>query len=465
MSSHSKKKCAVILMLLLSSLWLLTRGSRDRNRVPNGSADFQTLYGMTRCMLAHCDPYNGDQDKIVFLEAGGKIAGESAFATHEPLYLPPALFATVPFAVFSWRTADLLWRLASVSSFLAAASLIAELCFADSIFGSVSISILLATSTMLIILDQPAMLTIGLLGIAVWCFLHQKASLLGECCMALSLAYKPHLGGLIWLYFLLAGGVHRKRALRSMSFTIAISIPGILWVTLMGASSHWMTEMPANMVALSAPGKIADVSVSNPGAGSYICLQSLLSVIHNNPRFYDRGAHLVGMVMFLAWSYPVFRMRPGKEKDLFAIASIACISLLPIYHHDYDSRILLLIAPAFALSMSGIRSRALISGAVTLASLIFISHAVQTWVTVHHRQVSIAGIWETVLWTRTMQLSALSLALFYLYLFYQALADQDLQNLRQNRRNYDPRIVSVSQPPLPHRQFWKDRAANFKGYL
>ena len=217
------------------------------------------------------------------------------------------MLATIPFAILPWNTADAIWRIINIGTFLAAAYLMAALCFADApLLGASSIAIVLATSTMLIILDQPAMLTIGLLGIAVWCVLSDKAPWLGECCMALSLAYKPHIGGLIWLYFLLAGGTHSRRAVRTLMVALVICLPALLWATFMPASSHWMTEMPANIAALSAPGQIADVGPTNPGAGSYVCLQSVLSILRNDPRFYNGVAHLVGGALFLAWLYPVF---------------------------------------------------------------------------------------------------------------------------------------------------------------
>ncbi len=44
----------------------------------------------------------------------------------------------------------------------------------------------------------------------------------GILCLAVSLAIKPHDGGLVWLYFILAGGAFRKRALQSLVVTLAL---------------------------------------------------------------------------------------------------------------------------------------------------------------------------------------------------------------------------------------------------
>ena len=52
--------------------------------------------------------------------------------------------------------------------------------------------------------------------------------LAGILCMAVSLAIKPHDSGLVWFYFLLAGGVYRKRALQTLAVTVLLALPAIL---------------------------------------------------------------------------------------------------------------------------------------------------------------------------------------------------------------------------------------------
>ena len=63
---------------------------------------------------------------------------------------------------------------------------------------------------------------------------------------------------MLWLYFLLAGGTHIWRSMRTLMIALGICVPAFLWATLMPASSHWLAEKPANVAALSAPGQIAD---------------------------------------------------------------------------------------------------------------------------------------------------------------------------------------------------------------
>jgi len=56
-------------------------------------------------------------------------------------------------------------------------------------------------------------------------------------CLVVSLALKPHDAALIWLFFLLAGGTYRKRALQTLALFLVFAVPTVLWVTWL--SPHW----------------------------------------------------------------------------------------------------------------------------------------------------------------------------------------------------------------------------------
>jgi len=76
------------------------------------------------------------------------------------------------------------------------------------------IGFFLANCELLIVLGNMAGVAIGLCVVAVWCFLRERYVAAGIFCLAISLAIKPHDSGLVWLYFLLAGGIYRRRALQ-----------------------------------------------------------------------------------------------------------------------------------------------------------------------------------------------------------------------------------------------------------
>jgi hypothetical protein len=173
----------------------------------------------------------------------------------------------------------------------------------------------------------------------------------GNCCqplcLAISLTIKPQETGLVWLYFLLAGGVYRRRALQTLLATIAISLPAVLWVW--HVSPHWLAEWHANLAVFSAHGGINDpgpASTGGHGLAMVISLQSLLSVFWDDARVYNPVSYLVCAPLLIAWAVITLRFRATPSRAWLALASIAALSMLPVYHRQYDSKLLLLTVPA-----------------------------------------------------------------------------------------------------------------------
>jgi hypothetical protein len=304
--------------------------------------------------------------------------------------------------------------------------LIADLCFRLApILSALFIGLFLLTSTTLIMLAQPAQLTIGLCGIAVWCLLREKFVPVGVICFALSLALKPHVTGLVWLYFLLRDQPSRKRAWQIAIATVVICLPGVIWASVMPASSHWLTEIPANVRGITARGLVGDPGPTNDAASSIAGLQPLLSLYRDDPAFYNLAAELIGVVLLAFWVVPVLRMRPSLERDYLGLAAVVCISLLPIYHREYDTRMLLLTFPAFALLLTrGVWTRAA-TISMTLATLVLITHNWNNWVIMHVTPGIIArqnalSVWQTIVWLRPVPVFTLLLTIFYLAALYTA---------------------------------------------
>ena len=109
----------------------------------------------------------------------------------------------------------------------------------------------------------------------------------GILCLAVSLAIKPHDAGLVWLYFLLAGGVYRKRALQTLLITVVLGLSAFLWVS--HVAPHWMRDWRSNLAAISAHGGLNEpgpASVTGRTAGMVIDLQG------GHKRLPGRSAHL-----------------------------------------------------------------------------------------------------------------------------------------------------------------------------
>ena len=321
---------------------------------PAAMQDFRVVYYPARCLIQHCDPYKEGEVLRIYRAEGGEPPLQAAtdrLIVTRYIYPPTAFSITVPFAMLPWGSARILWMILTAGS-LIFASLLAWNLGANyaPILSGILIGFLLANSEVLIVLGNPAGIVVSLCVVAVWCFLRERFVPAGILCLAISLAVKPHDAGLVWLYFLLAGGVYRKRALQTLLVTVAISLPVVLWVW--HVAPHWMQELHSNILAYSVHGGLSDpgpASTGTHGAGMMINLQTVISVFRDDPRIYNPASYLVCGVLLLAGAVATLRSRYSPRRVLLAMAAIAALSMLPVYHHLYDTKLLLLTVPACAM--------------------------------------------------------------------------------------------------------------------
>jgi hypothetical protein len=180
-------------------------------------------------------------------------------------------------------------------------------------------------------------------------FFRERFVFAGILCLALSLAIKPQEAGFVWLFFVLAGGMCRKRALQTLVATIAIGLPGVLWIW--HVSPHWMQELNSNIAAFSANGGTNDPGLASAGAhglGMVISLQAVTSVFSDNPRIYNSASYLIFGLLLLVWAVATLRSRMTPDKAWLALAAISALSVLPVYHRQYGAKLLMLTVPACA---------------------------------------------------------------------------------------------------------------------
>jgi hypothetical protein len=318
---------------------------------PMPVTDFRALYYPSRCLLQHRDPYMQSEVLRLYRSEGGDRLSDTAetrqVATQDP-YPPTAFTFTIPFAMLPWGLAKMLWTLLSMGSLVFASLLIWDL-GADyaPILSGVLIGFLLANSEVLIITGNAAGIAISLCAVAVWCFFRERFVPAGILCLAASLALKPHDAAFVWLYLLLAGRVYRKRALQTLLATIALSLPGVLWVWL--AAPHWMREMYFNLQAYTVQGGLNDPRNASMGPEGIIDLQTILSFLRNDPRFYNLASYLICVPLLLVLAFVTLRSRPSPKRTWLALAAVAALTLLPVYHRQIDAKLLLLTVPACAL--------------------------------------------------------------------------------------------------------------------
>jgi Glycosyltransferase family 87 len=332
-------------VVLLLTGWLLKAGSTSSFQ------DFRSDYYSSQCLIQHCDPYKeGDVLRLLQREGGSNPSETELDRQIATRYVyPPTAFALMfPFSLAPWGIAHLFWMVVSNLCFLVAALLAWDLAadFAPVVSG-VLIGFLLANSEVIVVLSNPSGIVIGLCVIAVWCFLRNRFVPIGVLCFAVSLVVKPQDPGLIWLYFLLAGGVLRKRALQTLLVAILISLPFVLWVW--HVSPNWIEELRSNLLAFSVHGGLNDPGPASQSAHQLVDLPVVLSLIRDNPNFYNPISYLIVAPFLLIWALIAVRTSHSRRNVWLALATVVPLLLLPVHHHLYDVKLLMLTVPAVAM--------------------------------------------------------------------------------------------------------------------
>jgi hypothetical protein len=343
-----------LLFLILGAFIFVSLGTYLACVAPGAGTDFKNLYYAGRGVLRHSDPYNETAAEKLYMEEVGFHPTEPStmrFIVTRQIYLPTAYTFIVPFALLPWGPAHLLWLTITAALFIFAALLIWNFCADYSpIVSGALLGILLATSVWFLVTGNPAGIVVGLIVIAVWSFLGNRYAWAGVLCLGAALMIKPQDAGLVWLYFLVAGGPHRKRALQTFIVVLLLSIPGTLLVW--HASPHWLAEQSANVSWLATRGNVGDpgpTSVDLHDPDSIISLQTVTSLFRDDPRFYNPPAYLLSGLLIALWLIAVLRSKSSPGKDWLALAAISALSMVVGYHRQHDAKILLLAFPAFAM--------------------------------------------------------------------------------------------------------------------
>lgn len=422
------------LLFLLGCVLFVWLGSAWERSSPVSMADFKGLYFGARCLVKHSDPYQESEVLRVYQAEGGDHSSDPA-GLRRVITLcvnsPTAFILTFPFATFPWGPAHLLWLILTAAAFIFAAYLMWGLA-ADhaAVASGALICIFLFNSALLLEIGNSAGFAISLCVIAVWCFIKNRLIRVGIVCFALSLTVKPHIAGLVWLYFLLAGGLYRKRALQTLAVTVLICLPAVMWVS--HVAPHWIAELQTNLQATSAHGDLNDpgsATVDPRYHGALIIdLQSAISLFWDDPQIYNPVSYLICAPLLLIWAVATLRKRISQQSAWFALAAIAALSMLPLYHRTHDTGLLLLTFPAFAILWARGGLNKWLALAFTSAAAIFIGVLPAQILAVYstHLRESTPGVpgqLLSIVFTRPAPLILLVIGIFYLWVYVRYTPD------------------------------------------
>ena len=307
--------------------------------------------------MLHKDPYDPAAVLREFKAEGGSFPTNPFAAKVFPIViticvnLPTALFLAVPFSLLPWALVQSVWIIFIALLLVLAAFLIWDLTgnTAPATVGCLA-AVMLANSGQVLAVGNLAGVAVSLCVIGCWCFLKERHVLVGMFLLAISLVLKPHDSGFVWLYFLLAGGVLRRRAIQTLVVAGVLGLFAALWIA--PASPHWVQELHRNQVLVSGRGSTSDPGpngLTSGQVGSINDLQAFLSILRDDPSFYNPASYLIGGCLILLWALTVLRKGFAPEQAWLALAAISVLTQLPIYHRPYDAKLLMLTFPACAM--------------------------------------------------------------------------------------------------------------------
>ncbi|MGO8758808.1 MAG: hypothetical protein ACLQG3_11865 [Terracidiphilus sp.] len=351
----TKERLDGLLLLSLGSVLFVLAGAGIAHLNFLGLIDFKEFYCGSRCLIEHRDPYKQADLAAIYQQIGDRPStpGEANWlraTAHVTPNFPTTFLLVAPLAVLQWKLAGAIWMALSAGAFVLGCFLIwdAGVEFAPQLAGGM-IFLFLVNSEMLLALGNTAGLVIGLTLIGAWCFLKDRFVLVGAICMALALAFKPHDAGLVWLYCLLACGMLRKRALQTLAIAAVLVVSAAVWVS--RVAPDWIHELHSNQVAIMARGGLDDPGPSSGGAygvNAIVSLQTIVSRFWDNPNFYNPVVYAICAALLLVGLGKMLRTPYSTRQAWFALAAIAPLSMLALYHRCYDARLLLLTVPACA---------------------------------------------------------------------------------------------------------------------
>lgn len=413
-------------MLVLGSVFFIAIGVMMEITNPLGMTDFEEIYYAARSAAHHSDPYVPDQVAAVYKADNGSLPADTGVSHTKRLIificsnLPTTLFLIAPLAALPWKVAAAIWMALIAAAFIVACFLVWQFGAdeAPRVYGGL-LCLLLVNSGLFLCAGNTAGLVVSLSVISVCCFLRDRFVMAGVVCLAIALAMKPHDAGAVWLYFLLVGGVHRKRALQSLALTAVIAAAAILWVS--HAAPHWYQELHANLQAAMLPGgrdNPGPTTQGGRGIGMIISLQAILSLIRDNATFYNLTAYILCAPLAILWCVKTLRSGFSTRLAWFGLAAISAIAMLPVYHRTYDARLLVLAVPACAMLWREQRApgRSRLGGAALLLTIAAIVLTGDIFWIVFFQITHYSG-WAVVFGMFPAPIALLALGIFYLWMY------------------------------------------------
>jgi hypothetical protein len=331
------------LVFCIASLIFLLDGGRE---ALHDSRDFIPVYTGAQCLLHGCNPYDISQLDQQYYQAGGRVDEPPMWSKTPPVYPPSTFLALSALALFRYPVACALWFLLNGCLFVTSAGLMIYLCpQSHRWLATILVSLILIRSGILLQIGQPAILAISLVIIGCCCFLYRRYIPLGTLSLMLSLALKPQIGGLIVLY-LIVRKIHWRYAVAALTGTLVLLLLAGLILKMHPLSAGWTTNLRTNVSTSEQPGGVNDCRIDNKDSFNFVNLQAVTSIFSDDAREFNAIAYAIFLMFLAVLVTVVLRTNASQDMHLLSIAALAALTLMPVFHRFYDTRLLLICVPA-----------------------------------------------------------------------------------------------------------------------
>jgi hypothetical protein len=345
---------AAIVCFVLVSCLAIHRS--NENSFSHYRWDFIAPYSGARCLLRGCNPYDTVQLQQQYAAAHGDPAALDARHSWDvltPVYPPTTFLLIAPFTLLPYPAAQELWFYLGAILFCLALGLLVQLVprsaqwqrHATAFFALACITLLCENTTLLFRPGNPSVYAIAFSALAVWAFWTERPAWLGMLFLAFALMMKPHLAVAVWCVLLLRRQ-SRLGALIGGGVALGILCACVLWLQ-QTVGPAWLADYREAFRAGFLPG--GSGSPLGPEAFRFLNLQTVVGLWQPRPSMYDAITWAFTGLVFLFWLGSYLKRRNAPHALLLSLAGLVCLSLLPVYHRDYDSRLLILTLPAMVL--------------------------------------------------------------------------------------------------------------------
>ncbi len=332
----NRRRAVLWILLIVAAAEFVVRGP-VRYLHPTNWNDLAQYYAASRIWLRGQNFADPENFGALWRNEVGETLGTYTARTH--IAPPPgALVLFAPIGALSWPAAKLVWLGVLLVSF--AVTVWSLIRYAGLKPSEPRALLFLAGCLALapfhtgIGSANQTIFVVGCCALGIWAASTERNVLSGVL-FGVACSLKPHIGAFLVLYYLLR---RRWRLFATaVAFTAILVLLAAGWMKLAGVD--WVPDYLNNIRFAAAKNRIDDFTTANPIRFMLINLQVPIFSITHSAKSANLLAVAIGLLLILLWTILVLRSR-HKEFELLALASVALIGLLPLYHRLYDASVL-----------------------------------------------------------------------------------------------------------------------------